>query len=67
MLLLTRLHSACSFSQIPDFGGLWWLSYLATLMSFAYVSLTPAIHNCLPTFLVFLQRPANARSTQPCT
>lgn len=24
------------FSQIPDFGGLWWLSYLATLMSFAY-------------------------------
>lgn len=25
-----------AFSQIPDFGGLWWLSYLATGMSFAY-------------------------------
>jgi len=29
---------ACRFSQIPDFGSLWWLSYVATTMSFAYVS-----------------------------
>ena len=30
--------AAFRLSQIPDFGGLWWLSYLATAMSFAYVS-----------------------------
>ena len=28
----------CSCSQIPDVGGLWWLSYLSTAMSFLYVS-----------------------------
>lgn len=28
----------CRFSQIPDFGHLWWLSYVAALMSFGYVS-----------------------------
>ena len=36
----------CSFSQIPDFGGLWWLSYLATIMSICYVR--PSGHACSP-------------------
>ena len=35
---LRVLNGRDRFSQIPDFGHLWWLSYLATLMSFAYVS-----------------------------
>lgn len=26
------------FSQIPDFDQLWWLSYLAAIMSFTYSS-----------------------------
>ena len=37
-------HVLCSFSQIPDFGGLWWLSYLATIMSICYVR--PSGHAC---------------------
>ena len=35
----------CRFSQIPDFGNLWWLSYLAASMSFAYVGFrSPSKH-----------------------
>ena len=38
--------NGCRFSQIPDIGSMWWLSYVATLMSFAYafIGLGLAIH-----------------------
>lgn len=30
--------SSRRLSQIPDFDGIWWLSYIAAAMSFGYVS-----------------------------
>ena len=44
--LRALLFHVCRFSQIPDIGSMWWLSYVATIMSFAYafIGLGLAIH-----------------------
>ena len=36
-------RSLCRFAQIPDFGRLYWLSFLAALMGYGYVSSYPFI------------------------
>ena len=35
-LYCPEARPCCRFSQIPDIGSMWWLSYVATIMSFAY-------------------------------
>lgn len=37
-VMLIRQSCICRLSQIPDFEGIWWLSYIAAAMSFGYVS-----------------------------